>query len=261
MSWKTRPICRAFDDRRKTGPWFNSWRVSRLTAGRPGLSGPSSRLTTVCHTFSCQSFFFNMATALLSSFVLDLLLSCSDGVRMSTFHHFCNHSWSCRTSILEDAIFHRMNWCKFLWGNPCRATETFYHGLFPVGLRVLDVFLSLCCMKEFGDGFGCVIFARLWISWRKLQLSPLEHCPLASHCQQSPIILCPRFFDPLILDHGGVFLKISISAPKILISSVLLDTSFYHSLQSVIIRSHVLLMSLQIIQFQYGLEFLRLQYS
>ena len=23
--------------------------------------------------------------------------------------------------------FHRMNWCKFPWGNPCRAVETFFH--------------------------------------------------------------------------------------------------------------------------------------
>ena len=24
-------------------------------------------------------------------------------------------------------FFHRMDWCKFLWGNPCRAIETFLH--------------------------------------------------------------------------------------------------------------------------------------
>ena len=47
--------------------------------------------------------------------------------RESTFHQICNHSWTCRTSILEGATFHRMNWCKFLWGNPCKAIETFYH--------------------------------------------------------------------------------------------------------------------------------------
>ena len=43
--------------------------------------------------------------------------------------------------------------------------ETFYHlGLFPLGLRVLDDFRSLCCMKEFGDGFEGVIFPRLLTS-------------------------------------------------------------------------------------------------
>ena len=33
-------------------------------------------------------------------------------------------------------------------------------GLLPLGLRVLDEFLSFCCMKELGEGFGCVDFAR-----------------------------------------------------------------------------------------------------
>ena len=37
-----------------------------------------------------------------------------DDVRMSTFPQNGNHSWSCRTSILEDAIIHRMSYCKFL---------------------------------------------------------------------------------------------------------------------------------------------------
>ena len=87
----------------------------------------------------------------------------------------------------------------------------------------------------------CVIFARLLIS-------------LISHCQQSPRILCPRCFCSLILDHG-VLLKISTSGPKIIISNFLLDTSLHHSFQSVIIRSSFLLMSLQVIHFQYGLEF------
>ena len=61
-------------------------------------------------------------------------------------------------------------------------------------------FLSFCCMTELGDGFGCFIFlARVLMSGRKLQLSPLEHCPLASHCQQSPRILCSRCFVPWFL--------------------------------------------------------------
>ena len=64
----------------------------------------------------------------------------------------------------------------------------------------------------------------------------------------------------LVLDYGVSFI-ISISGAKILISSVLLDTSFHHSFQSVIIRSYFLLMNLHIIQVQYGLEFLRLSFS
>ena len=41
-------------------------------------------------------------------------------MRMRTL---CIHSPTCRTCILEDAIFHRMNWCKFLWGNPCKQSR------------------------------------------------------------------------------------------------------------------------------------------
>ena len=133
-------------------------------------------------------------------------------------------------------------------------------GLFLLGLRALDAFLSFCCVEEVGEGFGCVDFARLFMSCRKLQLSPLGHCPLDSHCQQSPRILCTHCFVSWILDHDVSF-KISVSGFQILISYVLLDTSFYHCLQSVIIRSYFLVMNLQVIQFQCGLEFLRLSYS
>ena len=48
-----------------------------------------------------------------------------------------------------------------------------------LGFLVLDAFLTAQRSSE--DRFGCVIFARLSTSWRKLQLSPLEHCPVASH--------------------------------------------------------------------------------
>ena len=87
MSWKTQPNCRAFDDRRPTGPRFMSWQVSRLTSGVPGLSWLLPQLTTGCHTLSYRSFFFNMATALLSSFFLDLLLGSSSTWRCE-YEHF-----------------------------------------------------------------------------------------------------------------------------------------------------------------------------
>ena len=101
-----------------------------------------------------------------------------DDVNTSTFPQTDNHSWSCRTSILDGATLHRMNWCKFLQGNPCMAIETFHHWDSPLGPRVLEAFLSFCCMKEFGDGFDGVIFPRLLISWRKLRLSPLSTLPV-----------------------------------------------------------------------------------
>ena len=63
----------------------------------------------------------------------------------------------------------------------------------------------------------------------------------------------------LILDHGVPFI-ISVSGLKSLNSYILLDTSFHQCLQSVIIRSCFLRMNLQVIQFQYGLGFLRLSF-
>ena len=61
-------------------------------------------------------------------------------------------------------------------------------------------------------------------------------------------------FSSLILDHG-VLLKISTSDPKILISNVLLDTSFHHSFQSVIVRFGFLLMNLHIVHSNTVLSF------
>ena len=43
------------------------------------------------------------------------------------FPKFATTLGLCRTSILEGATFHKMSYCKFLWGNPCKAIETFYH--------------------------------------------------------------------------------------------------------------------------------------
>ena len=56
------------------------------------------------------------------------------------------------------------------------------------------IFHSFCCVEDLGEGFGCVDFARFFISCRKLQLSPFTHCPLAFHCQQSPRVLRSRCF-------------------------------------------------------------------
>ena len=57
---------------------------------------------------------------------------------------------------------------------------------FPVGLRVLDDFLSFCCMKEFGDVFDCVIFPRLVILWRKncLLQNTARWFPIANNLQE-----------------------------------------------------------------------------
>ena len=136
------------------------------------------------HTQPNCRVFFKKATALLSPFFFTFCWAVHQpgGVHKSTFLQICLHFLTCRTSTLEDATFHRMEWCKFLWGSPCTAVEPFSPlGLLPLGLLVLDAFFTLCCEDDLGDGLGCVDFARLLISWRNLQLSPLEHCPLAFH--------------------------------------------------------------------------------
>ena len=142
-----------------------------------------------------------MATALLSPFFWDVLLGCSStwDAHTSTFSKICHHSRTCRTSILEDAICHRMNWCKFLWGNPCRAIDTFFHWdscLCDFGFSAL--FTHSASWKN-SEKDSAVSIPHAYGYRRKLQLSPLEHCPLVFHCQKTPRVLCPHCFVPWFL--------------------------------------------------------------
>ena len=141
----------------------------------------------VCHgeqrglsVLSYSSCFFNIATALLSPLDLftRLFINLTVCIR-ALFPKTATHSWSCRTSIQEDAIFCRMSYCKFLWGNPCRAIETFYHWdffLWDFGFSM--IFAHSAAWKNSEKNSAVSFFARLLTSWRKLQLFPLEHCPL-----------------------------------------------------------------------------------
>ena len=63
--------------------------------------------------------------------------------------------------------------------------------------------------------------------------------PMPTICK----IFLSTLFCPWILDHGVSFI-ISVSGAKIPISYIVLDTSFYHRLQSVIVRFGFLLMNL-----------------
>ena len=80
MSWNTQTICRASDDRRLQGPRSNS-----LSPFLPGCPDRSWRWS-VTGPRSCQSHFFSIATALLSSFFLDLLVGCSSTSRCACEH-------------------------------------------------------------------------------------------------------------------------------------------------------------------------------
>ena len=150
---------------------------------------------------------------------------------MSTFPQTDNHSWSCRTSIMEGATFHKMSYCKFLWGNPCKAIETFYHwDFFLWDFEFSMIFDHSAAWKNSETEFDGVTFPRLLISWRKLQLSPFTHCPLVSHCQQSPRILCTRYFVPWFLT-TAFFSKFPFLIPKFLFRiscSILLFTIVFN---------------------------------
>ena len=178
-----------------------------------GLSGFSDRSWhwSVTGPRSCQSPSFSIATVLMSSFFLDLLVGCSSIWRCA-YEHF-SPNWQPLLVLYKQAFwrvppFTKMSYCKFLWGNPCKAIETFYQWDF--GFTTL--FFHPAAWKN-SEMYLTVIFPRLLISWRKLQLSPFTHCPLVSHCQQSPRILCTRCFVPWFLT-TAFLLIISILAPK-----------------------------------------------
>ena len=198
MSWKTQPNCRVFDDLRPTGPCFNSWQVSRLTTGRQDLSWLSSRLTKGCHVLSCRSYFFNMATALSSSFFLDLLLGCSSTWRCAYEHFFPKSATA--LGVVEQAFWRVPLFTEWIGASsfevilagPSRHSTT---GTFFLWDFEFSTHFSHSAAWKISEMDSAVsFFARLFISCRKLQLSRLEHCPLASHCQQSPRILCTRCF-------------------------------------------------------------------
>ena len=153
-------------------------------------------------------------------------------------------------------FFYRMNWCKFLSG-PSRHPSTGTSSSGTSDSRRISLILPrrrarrrirLCLFCTFTD----IVTETALVSFRTLPVG----FPLPTISKNSLYTL----FCSLILDHG-VLLKISTSGPKILISNFLLDTSLHHSFQSVIIKSGFLLMNIHIVQFQYGLELLRLSYS
>ena len=99
-------------------------------------------------------------------------------------------------------------------------------------------------MKELGDGFGCVIFRTLINIVAETAIVSFYTLPVGFPLPTISKNSLYTLFCHLILDHGVSFI-ISISGAKILISYFLLDTSFHHCFQSVIIRSCFLLMNLQ----------------
>ena len=80
MSWNTQPNCRALDDRCLEGP--RSISLPRFLPGCPG-----SIVTLIDNGTLIQITLFSIASALLSSFFLDLLVGCSSTWRCA-YEHF-----------------------------------------------------------------------------------------------------------------------------------------------------------------------------
>ena len=155
---------------------------------------------------------------------------------MSTFPQDGNHSFFCRTSILESAIYKKWviaSSSKVILARPSRhsATRTFTSGT--SGPRWFSLILLHERIRR--RIWWCIFFHAY--SYRGGNCN----CLLSNTARLFPIVnnLQECFLHAvlfLIIDHG-VLLQISIAAPKILISNFLLDTSFHQSFQSVIVRS------------------------
>ena len=112
-----------------------------------------------------------------------------------------------------------------------------------------------------GERAGEVVgLARLSATCRKLQSFPFGNCTMAVHCQQSQCPSrtwrCSLWFLTSMFWFDSPVSGLNIPRPQ-----MLLNTSFGHCFQLMIIRFRLFLMSLHVVQFEYGLQFLRLSYS
>ena len=121
MSWNTQPNCRASDD----------WRLDDFCPNFLSLLFPSfsrrSWHSSVTVSLSCQFPVFSIATALV--IILFGLSRLFINLAMRIRALFSKSATS--LGLVEQAfwrmpLLHRMNWCNFLWGKPCRAIETVY---------------------------------------------------------------------------------------------------------------------------------------
>ena len=136
----------------------------------------------------------------------------------STFHQICIHSRTCRTSILVDCHFSQHDLVQV----PLRYSLQGHRdilplGLMPLGLWVLDAFLSFCRHERTRRRirlchfctFIDIVTETAIVSFGALPVG----FPLPTFSQSSLFTL----FCPLILDHGVSFIN-SVSGAKILVS-------------------------------------------
>ena len=175
----------------------------------------------------------------------------------STFLQICIHPPTCTTSILEDAIFHSMELLILArqsshvptWASDSRTSGSrcISHTL-PRGRSLRKIRLCRFCTLI------RIVSDTAMVSLRTLPVS----FPLPTISQTFLFML----FCPLILDHGGLFHNFRFWPQDSSFSNS--SRYFFLPLSSICdnhIRSSLLMMNLHIVQFQYGLEFLRLSYS
>ena len=148
-----------------------------------------------------------------------------------------------------------MEWCKFLWGNPCTAIEESYHLGFCLWDFGFSMHFSHSAAQKISQKDSAVSILHaypyrvgncnclLWNTarWLSIANNLLE---FFVHAVVSPDSWPRRSF------HNFCFWPQKFFVRKF--CSILL---FQHCLHSVIIRSSFLLMNLHVVQFQYGLEF------
>ena len=74
------------------------------------------------------------------------------------FAQICIHCQTCRTSILEDAIF--TEWIGASSFEVILARQSKHSSIWASALEllVLDAFFSFCRVEDLGEEFGCVVF-------------------------------------------------------------------------------------------------------
>ena len=178
----------------------------------------------------------------MSSFFLDLLVGCSSTLRCAYQHFYPNrqpllvlwnkHSGGCHFSQ------HELLQVLLRW--PSRHSTT---GAASPGTSGSRCFSLILLHERIRRRIRWCNFSTLFHIVAEIAIVSCRTLPVGFPLPTISKNSLYTLFCSLILDHG-VLLIISISGPKILISNILLGTSFHH-----------------VVQFQYGLEFFRLSYS
>ena len=169
---------------------------------------------------------------------------------------FTSIFWLVETSTTENAIFHRVELCKFLWGNPCRAVEPFAYRT-PSSRCIFHILLR----RRSWRGVRLCRFCTLIFIVSETAIVSFHTLPVGLPLPTISLTSLFTLFYPLILDHGRLFQNFRLWRQNS--SFVNSARYFFLPLSSIWwwVRFGFLLMNLHIVQFQHGLGFLRLSYS